>query len=52
MNVDCPSPALDGAGLAAAIVRLKGHVHTWQERDDAARAAPGVVTVENRLAIR
>jgi osmotically-inducible protein OsmY len=33
-------------------VTLKGHVRTWQEREDAARAAwaiPGVVNVENQL---
>jgi osmotically-inducible protein OsmY len=36
-------------------VTLKGHVHTWQEHDDAARAAwgaPGVANVENRLTIQ
>ena len=35
-------------------VTLKGHVHTWQEHEDAARAAwaaPGVAHVENRLLI-
>jgi osmotically-inducible protein OsmY len=35
-------------------VTLKGHVHTWQERDDAAQAAwaaPGVARVENRIAV-
>ena len=33
-------------------VTLKGHVRTWQERDDAVRAAwaaPGVGNVENQL---
>jgi len=33
-------------------VTLKGHVRTWQEREDAARAAlsaPGVGTVDNQL---
>ncbi len=36
-------------------VTLKGHVHTWQEFDDATRAAwaaPGVATVDNRLTIQ
>ena len=36
-------------------VTLKGHVHTWQEHDDAARAAwaaPGVANVENRILIQ
>jgi osmotically-inducible protein OsmY len=36
-------------------VTLNGHVHTWQEHDDAARAAwaaPGVANVENRLSIQ
>jgi osmotically-inducible protein OsmY len=35
-------------------VTLKGHVSSWQERDDAAQAAwaaPGVANVENRLAV-
>jgi osmotically-inducible protein OsmY len=35
-------------------VTLKGHVSSWQERDDAAQAAwaaPGVAHVENRLAV-
>jgi osmotically-inducible protein OsmY len=34
---------------------LNGHVHTWQEREDAtlaAWAAPGVNTVENHLTIQ
>jgi osmotically-inducible protein OsmY len=38
-----------------ATVTLNGHVHTWQEREDAtlaAWAAPGVDTVDNRLAIQ
>jgi osmotically-inducible protein OsmY len=38
-----------------ATVTLNGHVHTWQEREDAtfaAWAAPGVNTVENHLAIQ
>ena len=38
-----------------AIVTLNGHVHTWQEREDAilaAWAAPGVNTVENHLSIQ
>jgi osmotically-inducible protein OsmY len=36
-------------------VTLKGHVHTWQEHEDAARAAwaaPGVANVENRLLVQ
>ena len=36
-------------------VTLKGHVHTWQEHDDAVQAAwaaPGVAKVENRLTIQ
>ena len=36
-------------------VTLNGYVHTWQERDDAALAAwaaPGVVSVDNRLAVQ
>jgi len=39
----------------SATVTLEGHVHTWQEHEDAARAAwaaPGVANVENRLAIQ
>jgi osmotically-inducible protein OsmY len=39
----------------SSTVTLKGHVHTWQEHDDAARAAwaaPGVANVENRLVIQ
>ncbi|MGO9947782.1 MAG: BON domain-containing protein [Steroidobacteraceae bacterium] len=38
-----------------ATVTLEGHVHTWQEHEDAARAAwaaPGVGKVENRLSIQ
>jgi len=38
-----------------ATVTLNGHVHSWQEREDAtlaAWAAPGVNTVDNRLAIQ
>jgi osmotically-inducible protein OsmY len=38
-----------------ATVVLQGHVHTWQEHEDAARAAwaaPGVANVENRLALQ
>jgi len=41
---------VDGSTLT-----LKGHVHSWQEREDASRAAwgaPGVVAVENRLSIQ
>ncbi len=36
-------------------VTLKGHVHSWQEKDDAARAAwaaPGVAKVENQLQVQ
>ncbi len=36
-------------------VVLKGQVHSWQERDDAARAAwaaPGVSKVDNQLTVR
>ena len=36
-------------------VTLNGFVHTWQERDDAALAAwaaPGVVSVDNRLSVQ
>jgi osmotically-inducible protein OsmY len=39
----------------AATVILKGHVHSWQEREDASRAAwaaPGVIAVENRLSVQ
>ena len=39
----------------SSTVILKGHVHSWQERADAslaAWAAPGVLAVENRLAIQ
>lgn len=39
----------------SSTVTLKGHVHTWQEHDDAARAAwaaPGVANVENRLSVQ
>lgn len=39
----------------SSTVTLKGHVHTWQEHDDAVRAAwaaPGVANVENRLSIQ
>ena len=36
-------------------VTLKGHVHSWREKDDAARAAwaaPGVAKVENQLQVQ
>jgi osmotically-inducible protein OsmY len=36
-------------------VILKGHVHSWQEREDASQAAwaaPGVIAVENHLAVQ
>jgi osmotically-inducible protein OsmY len=36
-------------------VTLKGFVHTWQEREEASRAAwaaPGVIAVENRLSLQ
>ena len=39
----------------SSTVTLKGHVHTWQEHDDAVRAAwaaPGVANVENRLSVQ
>ncbi len=39
----------------SSTVTLKGHVHTWQEHDDAALAAwaaPGVANVENRLSVQ
>lgn len=39
----------------SSTVTLKGHVHSWQEREDAtlaAWAAPGVNAVENRLTVR
>jgi osmotically-inducible protein OsmY len=38
-----------------ATVTLEGQVHTWQEHEDAARAAwaaPGVANVDNRLSIQ
>jgi osmotically-inducible protein OsmY len=42
-------------GVEDSTITLSGHVHTWRERDDAARAAwaaPGVANVENRLSIQ
>lgn len=36
-------------------VTLKGHVHSWREKDDASRAAwaaPGVAKVENQLQVQ
>jgi osmotically-inducible protein OsmY len=38
-----------------ATVTLQGHVHSWQEREDATRAswaAPGVANVDNRLSVQ
>ncbi len=50
---------LDAKGIEVNVnsstVVLKGHVHTWQEHDEASRAAwaaPGVANVENRLLIQ
>jgi len=50
---------LDASGIEVKVdhstVILQGHVQTWQEREDAARAAwaaPGVVNVENRLSLQ
>ena len=41
--------------VANSTVILKGHVHSWQEREDASQAAwaaPGVTAVENHLAVQ
>ena len=41
--------------VASSTVTLKGHVRSWQEREDAvlaAWAAPGVIGVDNRLSIQ
>jgi len=41
--------------VEGSAVTLKGHVRTWQEREDASRAAwaaPGVIDVENRLLVQ
>jgi len=50
---------LDAKGIEVNVdtstVTLKGHVHSWQEREDASRAAwaaPGVIAVDNRLSIQ
>ncbi len=50
---------LDAKGIQVKVdnstVTLNGHVHSWQEREDAVRAAwaaPGVAHVENRLALQ
>jgi osmotically-inducible protein OsmY len=40
--------------VADSTITLKGNVHSWQERDDAAQAAwaaPGVVNVDNRITV-
>lgn len=50
---------LDAKDIEVSVDRstviLKGHVHSWQELEDASRAAwaaPGVIAVDNRLSVQ